>query len=102
MVGMYQQKMNLRYNFNLKSSYGWNNDDNGIDAFGFSVLPAGDRYERKYDSEGKDAFLWTATQYENNNNIYAYAILFSQDNSEWAYFTSEPKDAAASLRCIKD
>ena len=89
-------------NYALKSSYGWNNDGNGIDAFGFSVLPAGDRYERKYDSEGKDAFLWTATQYENNNNIYAYAILFSQDNSEWAYFTREPKDAAASLRCIKD
>ena len=45
----------------LKSKSGWKNGDNGTDAFGFSVLPAGVGYLGFYDQGGKGGFFWSST-----------------------------------------
>ena len=44
----------------LKSSSGWYQDGNGLDIYGFSVLPAGYRYMYgHYDYAGRDALFWS-------------------------------------------
>ena len=53
----------------LKSKSGWYNNGNGMDTYGFSVLPAGIR-DGSYRTAGKGANFWSSTE---NSSSYAYS-----------------------------
>ena len=82
----------------LKSTSGWYDDDNGMDTYGFSVLPAGIHDgDGSYRTAGKHAGLWGSTE----NSSYAYYWFFAYDServgSGYTY-----KNEGFSIRCIKD
>ena len=87
----------------LKSTSGWNDyngkSGNGTDKYGFSVLPAGGRFNvgNSYN-EGYHAYLWSASE---DDNGYAWSQVFSY-NYGGAGQLIEGKDTGLSLRCLKD
>ena len=89
----------------LKSQTGWKPSENalaGIDMFGFSALPAGQRYlfkgERFVDA-GYYTFFWSTTQDGDN---YAYTLELRFDFNRDGHSITEPKAYANSVRCVKD
>ena len=78
----------------LKSQTGWKQNDNGIDGYGFSALPAGLRI---YNGPGA-AFFWSATAI---NSSYAYYMSLNF-NVEFADLSYYYKNIAFSVRCLKD
>lgn len=89
----------------LKSTFGWKHpvDDsahvNGLDAFGFSALPAGYRTGGGiYGSEGFSTDFWTSTML--NSSRAAYRINLGSE--DFANVGSSDKDKAFSVRCVKD
>ena len=84
----------------LKSTDDWDDDKNGIDAFGFSVLPAGGRsYSNElFGNLGKYAFFWNSTEYEGDFAFVRYYYI--EDENEPQYPNS--KAHAFSVRCLKD
>ena len=83
----------------LKSQTGWYSNGNGTDAFGFSALPAGDRYySGGFDYDGYHAYFWSATE---DNSGYAYSM-FLYYYSELAYLGDGSKNYGFSVRCLKD
>jgi len=83
----------------LKSTSGWNHSGDGSDAFGFSVLPAGNRGDNGiYGSEGDHAFFWSSTEDSSN---YAYYIYLYYDIDS-AYLGNNDKCDGFSVRCIQD
>ena len=87
----------------LKSLTGWNDyngtSGNGMDAYGFSALSAGDRNSNGYfDYEGSLTDFWSAAVY-NSYNAY-YVGLYYNDEGARLYFVN--KDDAFSVRCLKD
>ena len=46
---------------NLKSTYGWENNGNGTDLFGFTALPGGSSDIYSFYNIGLNAFFWTST-----------------------------------------
>ena len=82
----------------LKSKDGWNDDGNGSDAYGFSVLPAGYREVTGGSRQlGSTACFWTSTQYDDN---YAYYIEFGK--SDGAKMSIREIGMSCSVRCVKD
>ena len=86
----------------LRSTYGWCNNGNGADAFGFSVLPAGNRdiYDGKglYDAEGGYAFFWGSE--ERNDDEALFMSLNHVDNDVSLLYAN--KYFGYSVRCVKD
>ncbi|OWV23466.1 hypothetical protein B7988_14705 [Fibrobacter sp. UWB1] len=83
----------------LKSLTGWYSNGNGTDAFGFSALPAGDRYySGGFDYDGYHAYFWSATE---DNSGYAYSM-FLYYYSELAYLGDGSKNYGFSVRCLRD
>jgi len=83
----------------LKSTSGWTRDGNGIDAFGFSVFPAGyGYYTRNFNDRGEDAHFWTSDQDDWRN---AYCAAFDYD-SDIARLGFSAKYDEYSVRCLKD
>ena len=86
----------------LRSTYGWCNNGNGADAFGFSVLPAGNRdiYDGKglYDAEGGCAFFWGSE--ERNDDEALFMSLNHVDNDVSLLYAN--KYFGYSVRCVKD
>ena len=83
----------------LKSQSGWYSNGNGTDAYGFSLLPAGNRsYKCDYYHVGKRALFWSVTQFL-ENNAYIVILYYSLDE---AYMEDESKDNAFSVRCLKN
>ena len=82
----------------LKSTSGWDSG-NGTDSFGFSALPAGERYDTgDYSYEGDGAKFWSSTE---NNSIGAYYIyLFFNLDDVRLYYCS--KYYGFSVRCLQD
>ena len=86
----------------LKSQSSWSRSSlygKGLDAFGFSALPAGRRYyEDRFLDNGIYADFWSATEYENNHaygpNLYVAGYNVSLD---YVY-----KGLAFAVRCIKN
>jgi len=83
----------------LKSKTGWNDDGNGTDEFGFTLLSAGYRNDYgEYYFEGTGGDLWYATEFD---EFKAYAVNIYDDSddviqekiSKYVYF---------SVRCVKD
>jgi uncharacterized protein (TIGR02145 family) len=92
----------------LKSISGWNDigkgadhSGDGVDAYGFSVLPAGSRNDQgKYDGEGSLAYFWSSTE-----NIYssgrAYCMYLSNVVGS-AQLAGYKVYYGLSVRCVKD
>ena len=81
----------------LNSVNGWNDNGNGIDAYGFSAYPAGFRNEAGiYNSEGSYAIFWGSTQSDER-----LSAVLNISNSA-GYLGSRNKNEGFSIRCIKD
>ena len=82
----------------LKSTYGWVNDGNGTDDYGFAAFPAGIYYSGAWSDYGKYATFWTATEYSStvstNREFESDSFKMIQINSSklWSF----------SVRLIKD
>lgn len=85
----------------LKSTTGWYEDGNGIDAFGFNVLPAGVRYEDgDFSNDGSCAYFWSSTEWSAS---YAYSMyLSSASDSARLALNLSYKRPAFSVRCLRD
>ena len=82
----------------LKSTYGWNNDGNGTDDYGFAVFPAGYWYSSEYYSFGTLSYFWTATT---RSSSLAYGRRFSDSSSSCTQFSGY-KTGNYSVRLVKD
>ena len=87
----------------LKSANGWNDDEgssgNGLDAYGFSALPAGDRRDNgNFYYAGYDASFWSASEYDGG---YAYYVDLLYRN-ESAYMVDYGKYYGFSVRCLQN
>ena len=88
----------------LRSQGGWNGDYDGsivkgIDAYGFSALPAGHRYSNGFFSdEGRCARFWSASE-EDYSNAYYVSLITS---NEYVALDSYVKSKGHSVRCLKD
>jgi len=88
----------------LKSQSGWNSA-NGVDAWQFSLLPAGLREEDGVSRyEGSRAYLWTSTQYTDSDLGYCNGgfCAYSLEIYNEALTIASNKAAARSIRCVKD
>ncbi len=83
----------------LKSVFGWEDQLNGADAYGFSALPAGARdREGIYFGNGNVTYFWSSEEY---HSTYAnYMILNAR--TIYASISEYGKDVARSIRCLKD
>ena len=87
----------------LKSTSGWNDykgeDDNGTDAYAFSALPAGDRYDNgNFDYKGFSAYFWSSTEI-NSGSAYYMGLSY---NGDGASLYGDYKGNGFSVRCVKD
>lgn len=83
----------------LKSTYGWNNDGNGTDDYGFAVFPAGQiNRNGSFYNLGSKVYFWTANQ---SSATYANTRWFINTNSG-IYTTNEDKMDRYTVRLIKD
>ncbi len=83
----------------LKSQTGWYKNGNRTDAFGFSALPAGYRYNfGDFLDDGNGAYFWSST--ENNSNYAYFMRLFYSDGG--ASLDDVDKYRGFSVRCLKD
>ena len=81
----------------LKSISGWDEEKNGIDAFGFGLLPAGFRYDGgQYMGLGINGSLWSASEYGAKAAIIQFFAGESLDSGR------SSKSEGSSLRCVKD
>ena len=76
----------------LKSTSGWENGGNGIDLYGFSVLPA-------WGVGKSEAYFWTSTERSNNADAYCINIKPDADNVKQTYTSMV---SHFSIRCVKD
>src|SRR5574344_99181 len=84
----------------LKSTRGWNDDGNGTDIYGFTILPAGFYYQVSGESYGvgNSAYFWSATQ-----DLGGYYIQHLSYDSGCIYTNGyDGGSAAVSIRCVKD
>ncbi len=87
----------------LKAKEGWKvyNGITNDDAYGFSALPAGLRYDNgQFYYVGNYAFFWSATQ---DNGTYSYAYdMHLDDDDDSARLGLHNKHDEFSVRCLKD
>ena len=88
---------------NLKTLTGWDKfgsseDNNGVDAYGFSSLPTGRRNSKSVYNYGSDVYYWCSDEfnaedarYMNINNIFTKV-----------YLAVGEKFLGQSIRCVKD
>ena len=90
----------------LKSASGWNyksdgSSGNGVDSYGFAVLPAGYRdYGGDFNAEDGDSRFWSSIIEYSSSDVYAYFVQFDYNNSN---VDMDPfhMDFAHSVRCVK-
>ncbi len=82
----------------LKSTTGWYDDGNGVDKYGFNVLPAGFRnFYGIFFNAGKYANFWSATENDGDDAYYLSLDCSSED----AGLLNYDKDYASSVRCLR-
>ena len=83
----------------LRSTSGWIKGGDGIDAFSFTALPAGERRDSvgDYRKEGEEAFFWTSSLSSNVYPVCATSIYYDD-----GVFMNNTLKSAHSIRCIKD
>ncbi len=82
---------------NLKSTTGWMNNGNGIDAAGFTAVPAGRCAYGNFLFMGSDVSYWTLREI-GTTNAYAFNLSYDLD---YVRYVNGIKSAGFSLRCIK-
>ena len=83
----------------LKSTSGWYGNGNGTDAYSFSALPAGNRYNSGgYSYEGNYADFWSSTE-DNSYSAYIVSLDYYGGNANLNYYG---KNDGFSVRCVKD
>lgn len=83
----------------LKSVFGWDDQGNGADAYGFSALPVGDRaYDGEYYGNGSITKFWSSSEFHRTYANYVYLSNSSNEASISEYF----KESAHSVRCLHD
>ena len=82
----------------LKSQSGWYYNGNGIDAYGFSALPAPPQLPWRFSYADKNAYFWSATKLGKYDAFYLYLYY----RSETVYLYDYNKDNALSVRCLRD
>ncbi len=84
----------------LMSQTGRNNDSNGMDAYGFSALPAGYRsYYGYFIDAGYYAYFWSASEHFISDYAYYIYLYYSDEN---AYLFTYDKSRGGSVRCLQD
>ncbi|WP_290734117.1 MULTISPECIES: fibrobacter succinogenes major paralogous domain-containing protein [unclassified Fibrobacter] len=80
---------------NLKSQWGWLDDEAGTDSVGFSAVAYGYRKESTGLNRdvGEEAYFWSATDY---SEVHAYSYRMSRG------VKSDYKDYGFSIRCVKN
>lgn len=83
----------------LKSKTDWNFDGNGIDVYGFTALPAGNRYANGNNyGKGGNASFWSSTENNLNESFYMNMGFINDSVS----MKKNYKERRLSVRCIKD
>jgi uncharacterized protein (TIGR02145 family) len=87
----------------LKSKYGWDNNNNGIDSVGFNALPVGSRnlYGRTL-AYGQFADWWSSTS---SNHLYtnsAYLVGMSYYGNDFEIGGHRYAEEGLSVRCLKN
>lgn len=82
----------------LKSNEGWPINENGIDEFGFSGRPSGQRYNGSFSGQGQGAQYAIGNQ-EGGSSINTYALGGSNNHLNTNFYS---KDFGHSVRCIKE
>ena len=87
----------------LRSKKIWEDDRKGIDAYGFSALPAGQAMTRGFWGLGIWGSFWTSSTYkvDDDPNVYICTANFFQDSAQKCSYTREDY-YGHSVRCIKD
>jgi len=92
----------------LKATSGWNSSGNGTDAFGFSALPGGYRYDNgSFDFQGGYGFWWSATEYNSDDAWYQgigydNGYILRSHGGDGYRLSDEVKLGGLSLRCIQN
>lgn len=72
----------------------------GTNVFGFSALPGGWRFTvGGFTQLGASSFLWSAIE---QNATFAWLVQILNENNGFEFSNSFPKNAGASVRCIKN
>jgi uncharacterized protein (TIGR02145 family) len=90
----------------LKSVSGWENGGSGTDDFGFTALPAGERFFAKvqdgFTNHGCSAYMWSSTQAEGGAaDTLAFSLELNCSN-ELAIVNTIKKVNGLSVRCVKE
>ncbi|MCF8227879.1 MAG: hypothetical protein K9G58_11585 [Bacteroidales bacterium] len=85
--------------FNLKSKTGWEDDGNGSDAYGFTVLPAGVFYS-SFLHEKREAYVWSSTRTWGNSAWYYHFI--GNLGKVGHRISNIDTHGSFSVRCLKD
>ena len=87
----------------LKALTGWDyagtEDNNGVDAYGFTALPTGRRIsETNWSNIGSNVYYWTSEEED------AYEAQYSNMNNQYTkfYLYQGSKTYGQSVRCVKD
>ena len=87
----------------LKALTGWDyagtENNNGVDAYGFTALPTGRRVsETSWRNIGSDVYYWTSQEED------AYEAQYSNMNNQYTkfYLYQGSKTYGQSVRCVKD
>lgn len=90
----------------LKSIFGWKNNGNGTDDYGFTALPVGYMTNiGEYSYEGTDAVFWSSAEVDwvsddvNSRSAYIKYLSYLNDKALLDY---TGKNYGYSVRCIKD
>ena len=83
----------------LKSTTGWNSNDNGSDSFGFAAVPGGYRNnDGTFLTIESESDWWSSTEGDNKNAWNKY-LKFNDGSVNSLLFK---KDLGFSVRCVKD
>ncbi|WP_406538191.1 FISUMP domain-containing protein [Fibrobacter sp.] len=87
----------------LRSTAGWKDNGNGVDAYSFSALPAGLRDDKgNFKYAGETACFWTSTR-SNKRKSYLLLMYSGIESVELDnYMNGYEKYYGANIRCIKD
>jgi uncharacterized protein (TIGR02145 family) len=83
---------------NLKSTTGWAQAGNGLDLFGFTILPAGYWWQGNFSEITVDAILWTSS----TNGSQPWFRGVASPSDQIARNTSSNGPIGLTVRCLKD
>jgi len=89
----------------LKSTSGWEDNDNGDNQSGFNAFPAGCRSENgTFENFGDGAFFWLSSSGSESKACYRYIYASPENNigGVYRYSSTSFKTSSFSVRCIKD